>query len=193
MDAARQQAQHRDLAVVVAQQVLSSVLRSARIALAGVVDQFHRRRLAFAPVDSEIAADAQHHVLLLCLDRRFRISRRRLDLDRVLAQELDQVRRVLHARHRQLQRLFGPVHLAIQHHAEHAHDQHRPDQRPHQQRIDHGAPIAHVLAHFLDEYHRHRAHAASPSSLPITFTNASSRFDSPVLARNSSGEPCATT
>src|SRR6185437_2545311 len=76
-------------------------------------------------------------------------------------------------------------------------------QRPGKEGADQGAAVAQVLLHLLEEHGEDgvpallrgscRVHAARPSSLPMIFTKASSRFDSPVCARSASGDSSATT
>src|SRR6185369_10131640 len=121
------------------------------------------------------------------------IGRRGFDLDALLAQRLDQARRVLRADDRQRQRLFGLLEFARDQRVDQQHEDQRREQRPGDQGVDHGAAVAQVFAHFLEEHDQRGFHAASPSSVPISLTNASSRLASPVCARSTSGASSATT
>src|SRR6185437_5638513 len=121
------------------------------------------------------------------------IGDRRLRLQPLLLQCIDQVGRVLGTDHRYLERTFGLAHLVADHgiHQHHEHD--RTDQGTIDQGAEQRALVAQILADFLPEDGDGGFHAASPSSLPINFTNASSRLASPVCARSASGVSSATT
>lgn len=196
VDAPRHQPQRPYLPVVRGQRRLQA--RSGHLGgtSCAVTDHLHQRRLAIGPVPAEVRADAQRHVDVLRTDGLGQVLRRSSGIQALGSQEAHQVRRMFGADGGNLQRLLDlRAHAAFGQLA-HAQDQQRvqqwPEQQGQRQRTAVARQVTQLLAHHLHQG-RHHAHACRPSSLPISFTNASSRLDSPDCARSSSALPAAIT
>src|SRR5690606_1925254 len=157
-----------------------------------IVHDLHQRRLARAPLPGVVLADAQVDVLRLRADRGIGVGAL-LAVDPLRVQPRDQVGCVLCADDGDFERLLHLLlGLALAHLGQ-ADDQQRRQDRPHQQAEQQRLAVADEFLEFLLPDDGERLHACSPSSVPMSWTNASSRLSRPVCARSASALPSATT
>src|SRR5690606_13602439 len=157
-----------------------------------IVHDLDQRRLARAPLFGVVVADAQVGVLVLRADRRVGIGNL-LALDALRVEPRHQVGGAIGADDGDLERLFHLfLRLALAHPGK-PDDQQRRQDRPHQQAEHQRLAVADEFPEFLLPDDGERLHACSPSSVPMSWTNASSRLSWPVCARSASALPSATT